>query len=122
MRLGVLRHPNLRFFGGYDTTTWGNTMRHQPASVGGGTYFLTVNLAEWKRTLLVEHIDPLRATASMVKATHRLHMNAMDQGCTDRVGIRRCSSTGRLMTLPAFQIKGANRGNLCAATVFVIGG
>jgi putative transposase len=30
-------------------------MRYRRADVAGGTYFFTVNLAERKRTLLVEH-------------------------------------------------------------------
>lgn len=32
-------------------------MRYRWADVAGGTYFFTVNLAERKRTLLVEHLD-----------------------------------------------------------------
>jgi putative transposase len=36
----------------------------------GGTYFFTVNLADRRRTLLVEHIDHLRETVRKVKQTH----------------------------------------------------
>ena len=36
-------------------------MFYRRAKVAGGTYFFTVNLAERKRTLLVEHVSLLRA-------------------------------------------------------------
>ena len=36
-------------------------MRYRRARVPGGIYFFTVNLAERKRTLLVDHIDHLHA-------------------------------------------------------------
>jgi putative transposase len=36
-------------------------MRYWQANVAGGTYFFTVNLAERKRTLLVDHVNLLRA-------------------------------------------------------------
>jgi len=32
-------------------------MRYRRADVAGGTYFFTVDLAQRKRTLLVEHVD-----------------------------------------------------------------
>jgi len=35
-------------------------LRYRRADVTGRTYFFTVNLAERKRTLLVEYIDALR--------------------------------------------------------------
>jgi putative transposase len=35
-------------------------MRYRRADVAGGTYFLTVNLAERKRGLLVDHIELVR--------------------------------------------------------------
>ena len=38
--------------------------------VPGGTYFFTVALAERSRTLLVDHIDLLRATFRQVKSAH----------------------------------------------------
>jgi len=33
----------------------------------GGSYFFTVNLLERQRSLLVEHVDALRAAVSMVR-------------------------------------------------------
>jgi putative transposase len=35
-------------------------MRYRRADVAGGTYFFTVNLAERKRTLLLDHVEVLR--------------------------------------------------------------
>ena len=52
-------------------------MRYRRADVAGGTYFFTVNLAERKRTLLVDHVDVLRAVMKKVKATHPFHIDAM---------------------------------------------
>ena len=45
--------------------------------LGGGTYFFTVNLAERKRTLLVDHIDSLREVMRNVKKAHPFHIDAM---------------------------------------------
>jgi putative transposase len=42
-------------------------MRYRRADVAGGTYFFTVNLAERKRTLLVEHIVVRRTVMREVK-------------------------------------------------------
>jgi putative transposase len=52
-------------------------MRYRRADVAGGTYFFTVNLAERKRTLLVEHVDMLRAMIQKVKAMHPFRIDAM---------------------------------------------
>lgn len=52
-------------------------MRYRRANVPGGTYFFTVNLAERQRTLLVNHIDLLRAVIRNVKTAHRFHIDAM---------------------------------------------
>ena len=35
-------------------------MRYRRADVAGGTYFFTVNLADRKRSLLVDQVDLLR--------------------------------------------------------------
>jgi hypothetical protein len=45
-------------------------MRYRRAKVPGGTYFFTVNLAERKRTLLVDHIDDLRNAVQKVLTDH----------------------------------------------------
>lgn len=52
-------------------------MCYRRADVAGGTYFFTVNLAERKRTLLVEHVDVLRAVIQKVKAMHTFRIDAM---------------------------------------------
>jgi len=52
-------------------------MRYRRANVAGGTYFFTVNLAERKRTLLVDHVDLLRAVIEKIKAAHRFKIDAM---------------------------------------------
>src|SRR6267142_264912 len=52
-------------------------MRYRRADVPGGTYFFTVNLAERKRTLLVDHVDVLRAVIQKVKALHPFRIDAM---------------------------------------------
>nr|WP_276527282.1 hypothetical protein [Nitrosomonas ureae] len=50
-------------------------MRYRRANVPGGTYFFTVNLAERKRTFLVDHIDSLREVMRDVKS--RIHFISM---------------------------------------------
>ncbi|MDR0771044.1 MAG: transposase [Burkholderiales bacterium] len=45
-------------------------MEYRRAWQVGGTYFFTVNLAERKRTLLVDHIEELRNTVRKVKQAH----------------------------------------------------
>lgn len=52
-------------------------MRYRRADVAGGTYFFTVNLAERKRTLLVDYVDVLRSVIREVKAKHPFHIDAM---------------------------------------------
>lgn len=52
-------------------------MRYRRADVAGGTYFFTVNLAERKRTLLVDHVDRLREAIRLVKKAHPFHIDAM---------------------------------------------
>jgi REP-associated tyrosine transposase len=52
-------------------------MRYRWADVAGGTYFFTINLAERNRTLLVDHVDVLRAVMQKVKAKHPFHIDAM---------------------------------------------
>ena len=52
-------------------------MRYRRADVKGGTYFFTVNLAERKRTLLVDHVDILRDVFRTVKQRHYFYIDAM---------------------------------------------
>ena len=52
-------------------------MRYRRADVAGGTYFFTVNLAERKRRLLVDHVDALRMVMQRVKSSHPFHIDAM---------------------------------------------
>jgi putative transposase len=52
-------------------------MRYRRANVAGGTYFFTVNPAERKRNLLVDHVDLLRAVMHKVKKTHPVHIRAI---------------------------------------------
>ncbi len=55
----------------------GDYMQYRRADVAGGTYFFTVNLAERKRTLLVDAIDDLRDVMKKVKTSHPFHIDAM---------------------------------------------
>lgn len=52
-------------------------MRYRRARMPGGTYFFTVNLAERKRTLLVDYIDDLRNAVRKVRTNHLFYINAM---------------------------------------------
>ncbi len=52
-------------------------MRYRRAEMAGGTYFFTVNLAERKRTLLVDHVALLRMVVRKVRARHPFHIDAM---------------------------------------------
>ena len=52
-------------------------MRYRRAQVAGGTYFFTVNLAERKHTLLVDHVDVLRKVIQKVKSAHPFHIDGM---------------------------------------------
>lgn len=53
-------------------------MRYRRAYVAGGTYFFTINLAERKRTLLVDHADRLREVIRLVKRVHPFHIDVME--------------------------------------------
>ncbi len=52
-------------------------MEYRRANIKGGTYFFTVNLAERRRTLLVDEIDTLREVIRTVKTKHPFHIDAM---------------------------------------------
>jgi putative transposase len=52
-------------------------MRYPRADVAGGTYFFTVNLAERKRALLLDHVDVLREALKGVKLAHPFRIDAM---------------------------------------------
>lgn len=52
-------------------------MRYRRANLPGATYFFTVNLAERRRCLLVEHVDLLRSVMRQVKQRHPFHIEAM---------------------------------------------
>jgi putative transposase len=52
-------------------------MRYRRANVAGATYFFTVNLAERRTGLLVEHIDALREALRRVKRTHPFGIDAL---------------------------------------------
>ena len=45
-------------------------MRYRRADAAGGTYFFTMNLAEWRLDVLMRHIDDLRAAMKTVKDAH----------------------------------------------------
>jgi putative transposase len=52
-------------------------MQYRRANIKGGTYFFTVNLADRKENLLIEHINDLRAVMQNVKQQHPFHIDAM---------------------------------------------
>ncbi|MGD8941024.1 MAG: transposase, partial [Gammaproteobacteria bacterium] len=52
-------------------------MQYRRAKEKGGTYFFTVNLAERKSNLLIEHIEVLKEVMKKVKQQHPFHINAM---------------------------------------------
>ena len=52
-------------------------MRYRRMEVTGAAYSFTVNLAERKRTLLVNYMDILREAMRMVKAKHPFNIDAM---------------------------------------------
>ena len=52
-------------------------MQYRRNFAEGGCYFFTVNLAERKRYLLVEHIDALRAAIRIVRSRHPFQIDAM---------------------------------------------
>jgi len=42
-------------------------LQYRRTDIAGGTYFFTVNLAEGKRTLLIDQVDVLRKAIKKVK-------------------------------------------------------
>ena len=52
-------------------------MRNRRANLPGASYFFTVNLAERKSRLLVEHVDVLRESVRHVKTAHPFVIDAM---------------------------------------------
>ncbi len=71
---GVWVQPTLNIICGW----WGRLgMRYRRADVKGGTYFFTVNIAERKRTWLVDYVDVLRASIQTVKSRHPFEIDAM---------------------------------------------
>jgi len=50
-------------------------MKYRCVDIENGTYFFTVNLAERKRTLLIDKIDILRKVFNKVKSD--IHLNRM---------------------------------------------
>jgi len=52
-------------------------MRYRRANLPGASYFFTVNLAERKSRLLVEHVDVPRGSVRRVKTAHPFVIDAM---------------------------------------------
>lgn len=52
-------------------------MRYRRANIAGATYFITVNLAERRTSLLTEHIELLRDACRRVKVRHPFEIDAM---------------------------------------------
>jgi putative transposase len=52
-------------------------MKYRRANVKGGTYFFTVNLAERRRSLLVDQIETLRTVFKSIKTKHPFYIDAM---------------------------------------------
>jgi len=52
-------------------------MRYRLANLPGASYFFTVNLAERKSRLLVDHVDVLRESVRRVKTAHPFVIDAM---------------------------------------------
>ena len=52
-------------------------MQYRRADIAGGTYFFTVNLADRRRALLVDHADLLRTVIRKVKEKHPFDIDAM---------------------------------------------
>ena len=52
-------------------------MRYRRADAPGATYFFTVNLAERRRRLLVEHVDALREVIRAVRQRHPFVIEAI---------------------------------------------
>jgi len=51
--------------------------RYTRAYTPGGTFFFTVNLADRSKTLLTDHIDPLREAMRTVRDRHPFHIDAI---------------------------------------------
>jgi putative transposase len=52
-------------------------MQYRRVKIEGGTYFFTVNLAERKRTILLDNVQILREVISRVKERHPFVIDAM---------------------------------------------
>ena len=52
-------------------------MRYRRTDTKGGTYFFTVNLADRRKTILVDHMDILRRVINKVKKQHPFKLDAM---------------------------------------------
>ncbi len=52
-------------------------MRYRRDNTKGGTWFFTVNLAEWDKTLLLDKFDLLRDVMNTVKHQHPFKIDAM---------------------------------------------
>jgi len=52
-------------------------MQYRRANTKGGTYFFTVNLADRKQDLLVQHIDILREAVRIIRQRHPFEITAM---------------------------------------------
>ncbi len=52
-------------------------MQYRRTDIAGGTYFFTVNLAERKRTLLIDHVNVLRKVLKQVKQKHPFSIDAI---------------------------------------------
>ena len=52
-------------------------MRHRRANIPGATYFFTVNIADRKSNLLIEHIDILRNAMRKIRQSHPFAIIAM---------------------------------------------
>ncbi len=50
---------------------------YRRAKIPGGVYFFTVNLAERKRTILVDHIDLLKRMLREEQKAHPFRINAL---------------------------------------------
>jgi len=52
-------------------------LQYRRTDIAGGTYFFTVNLAERKRTLLIDQVNVLRKAIKKVKQKHPFAIDAM---------------------------------------------
>ena len=66
-------------------------MQFRRAFVAGGTYFFTVNLLEWDKSLLTDHIDLLKTAFRRVKLSHHyerhidyIYYNPVKHGYVDK--------------------------------------